>query len=303
MAAARRVQVDQALASHEERLDRLERASARHESSLKVVLRSTVLVCEGFTVADQFYMNKHGQQLWRELREGWPEAVCSEAARHLGVAWPLDEPMSGVVESESASALRSLWRVLATPGLVTGVWDQSKWSEDGANWERIPGTFVTTMAFGTESLLVESALRPLDALMRRASGLVVRGQQTRSPDEPERPRVLLYLERPENKGKGGTGGKGGDGGKSGGKGKSKGKGSKGSSKGKKGGKGGKGAAGGRGGVVQAAALSRPRPSGRVLARPAAAEGGGADDGPAAAPPGPAGGAEAPGAATAAAPGR
>eukprot|EP00959_Pyramimonas_sp_CCMP1952_P314814 6589909-Pyramimonas_sp.AAC.1 len=238
MAAARRAQIDQALNDHADRIVQLELTQRRHSAALDALLKSTVLIVEGFPQADVFYLGKKEAGAFRELKEEWPNVVCKEVAERLDVTWPLDDQMGGG-NNERTEAVRCLYRALSARGLIVGVYEERKWSDaagGGSGWQRLPGVFKTRLRFCTESLLVQSALGPLDKLLRTACGLDVDGRPTRVQGVEPPPRRLLYLERtPEErgKGKGGKGPKGGKGDKGKGKAGKGGKG-KGKAKGKKG---------------------------------------------------------------------
>ena len=61
MAAARRAQVDQALASQGDRIERLERTVQRHETSIRTAHRSTTMVGEVFSKSDASYISKKAE--------------------------------------------------------------------------------------------------------------------------------------------------------------------------------------------------------------------------------------------------
>ena len=74
-----------------------------------------------------------------------------------------------------SQAIGRIVEALRVPGVISGIYPQTKWAEATGERERLPGTFRTVLAVTVESLTVQSALRVLDHPLRRASGLTVAG--------------------------------------------------------------------------------------------------------------------------------
>jgi hypothetical protein len=251
--ADRRQEVDGRLDALESSVSRLDKITSGLKRKVDMAFKATNIICEGFPRVEALWQECAGEgvvpKLWRELKQRAPEAVCRDIADHLELPWPVPE-----ADDNRNRLVRALHAHLPLPGVVANVYDQLKWDEASQSRLHKVGAFKIMLNFGIEALEIQPLLRGLDRYMRRASGLVVAGDDAEMPAAGEaagpRTRRLIYLEKThaeQQKGKGK--GKGDDADKGAGKGK---KGQKGQ-KGGRGGKGGKGRGRGKGGAPAAAA--------------------------------------------------
>jgi hypothetical protein len=236
------------------RLDSLEdQVAGLHNSvgglkrRVDAITKCTRVVFEGFDELEKLWVDKTSgdQPRWRELKEGFARAVAIDVCAHLSMSNPPGEATA------DKGVVHRFLLALGARGTVVDIYTQEKWSAEEQAKQRVKGTFVPQLAFSHEALVVQSCLEGMDALMRRASGLVVRGDEAMpGAAAAARPRRLVYNDKtPSERAKGRNKGKGkgaaedaagaGRGGGAaaaaahkGGKNKGKGKGQKGSAKGR-----------------------------------------------------------------------
>ncbi|CAK0868188.1 unnamed protein product, partial [Prorocentrum cordatum] len=197
MSERRRAQVDQAIASLNDRVAAVESTQAPMGRRLDAALKSTSVVCEGFERCGTEWAAKAPGGQWRELKAAWGQAVAGDLRAQLGIG-PGDAAVpEPALDAPVAHAVAVVGAALSMPGVISGLFAQTRWSEaDGAHVP-VPNTYKMVLEPCLESLQVQSALRVLDHPLRRKAGLAVAGVAPAplAAGQPPPRRVLMYTER------------------------------------------------------------------------------------------------------------